>query len=230
MSNDNLVSCLCVTEDREAFIPWLLWNYDKQDWPNKELIIVDSSAEPLSLSGRSDINIVYTKHRSTLGYKRNIALEYARGKKIAWFDDDDWQHPTRLTQLINNSTDNDVYIGPRCSYFVDFLDNNCKKIKQETKPFFNGTLFSSDYIKSIGFKSWLHGVEAAVLMNDINTDVGKMVDQVLFFWLSHPTNVENPRGKWLMDTPIEALADEIGVFWGDTSEQLKILKDRIYNL
>src|SRR5207249_7253909 len=32
-----LVSCLCVTEDRPAFVDWLLWNFDKQDYANREL-------------------------------------------------------------------------------------------------------------------------------------------------------------------------------------------------
>jgi hypothetical protein len=41
-----LFSCLCVTEKRTPFLPWLLWNFDKQTWVNKELVIIDSSPEP----------------------------------------------------------------------------------------------------------------------------------------------------------------------------------------
>ena len=39
------VSCLCVTEGRAAFMPWLLWCFDRQTWPHREFVIIDSSLE-----------------------------------------------------------------------------------------------------------------------------------------------------------------------------------------
>ena len=48
-----LVSCLCVTEERPAFLPWLFWNYGKQDYWARELVIVDSSREPLTTDDSS---------------------------------------------------------------------------------------------------------------------------------------------------------------------------------
>src|SRR4051794_9670806 len=44
-----LVSCLCVTEGRVQFWPWLWWNFIKQDHPRRELVIVDSSPEPIAV-------------------------------------------------------------------------------------------------------------------------------------------------------------------------------------
>lgn len=49
-----LVSCLCVTEDRAAFMPWLFWNYDRQSYARRELVIVDSSTIPFEPLGRSE--------------------------------------------------------------------------------------------------------------------------------------------------------------------------------
>ena len=50
------VSCLCVTENRPEFMDWMLWNYDRQTWPERELVVVDSSGAPFS-SGRDDVRV-----------------------------------------------------------------------------------------------------------------------------------------------------------------------------
>ncbi len=56
--NAPTVSCLCVTEGRSAFMPWLLWCYDRQSWPRRELVIVDSSHQPLHVPNRGDVRVV----------------------------------------------------------------------------------------------------------------------------------------------------------------------------
>ena len=43
----SLVSCLCVTESRPEFWPWLWWGFAKQDYEPRELAVIDSSPEPL---------------------------------------------------------------------------------------------------------------------------------------------------------------------------------------
>jgi hypothetical protein len=45
-----LVSCLCVTENRSAFIPWLA-ELREQDYQRRELVVVDSSDVPCELPG-----------------------------------------------------------------------------------------------------------------------------------------------------------------------------------
>ncbi|MCB0201420.1 MAG: glycosyltransferase family 2 protein, partial [Anaerolineae bacterium] len=94
-----LISCLCVTENRPAFMPWLLWCFDRQRWPRRELVIVDSSAEPFTAGERDDVRVLSAPSGMGVAAKRNLALEAAQGDIITWFDDDDWQHPDRLTLL-----------------------------------------------------------------------------------------------------------------------------------
>ena len=52
-----LVSSICVTEGRPAFMPWLLWCFDRQTWPHRELLILDSSERPF-VSSRNDVRVV----------------------------------------------------------------------------------------------------------------------------------------------------------------------------
>lgn len=73
-----------------------------QDYPNKELIIVDDSPVPYPHARDLPANIYY-KHlpyRRYIGTKRNIACEIAVGEIIASLDDDDWFSPTYLSQMV----------------------------------------------------------------------------------------------------------------------------------
>ena len=124
MSNDILVSVIVVTEDRPAFMPWLVWNYCKQTFPldQMELIVVDSSYDRLPLytalldgarvpwpghvGGRqvdfgpvnpaSAVNLIDMPHGTPVPVKWNKAIAAARGKYIVFFGDDDWQHPRKV--------------------------------------------------------------------------------------------------------------------------------------
>ena len=113
------MSCLCVTEDRPAFFPWLLWNYRKQDYRARELVIVDSSGEPPAVPDEPGVTVVRCPPRTSVARKRNLAVEAARGTLITWFDDDDWQHPRKLSILAAALGDDEVLAGPRRSWFID---------------------------------------------------------------------------------------------------------------
>jgi glycosyltransferase involved in cell wall biosynthesis len=114
-----LISCLCVTENRAAFMPWLLWNYDRQTWPNRELIIVDSSPAPLACE-REDVRVIAAPTGANIPAKRNMALRAAQGEIVTWFDDDDWQHPDKLAILVEALADESVaYAGGQHGWFVN---------------------------------------------------------------------------------------------------------------
>ena len=94
------ISYLCVTHERPQFIPWLLWNFERQTWPDKELIIVDSSETPAAVFAREhpDVRVVAAPG-ANVPAKRNIALAEAAGDAITWLDDDDWRHPDSAAVL-----------------------------------------------------------------------------------------------------------------------------------
>src|SRR6185436_20175255 len=93
-----MIICLCVTQNRPQFMPWLLWCYDRQTWQDKELVIIDSSREPLT-SMRPDVRVVPAAPGTGIMAKRGTAFREMRGDALAWFDDDDWQHPERLERI-----------------------------------------------------------------------------------------------------------------------------------
>lgn len=94
-----LVSCIMPTFDRRSFVPQSVRYFLRQDYPAKELIIVDDGPEPVSDLLSADPRIVYhqLQARTVLGAKRNLACDLARGSVIMHWDDDDWASPDRVS-------------------------------------------------------------------------------------------------------------------------------------
>lgn len=96
------VTCLCVTRNR---LPWLLKAieyYRAQTYRNKELLIVadgeDHSGQvPLS----DDITYAWYPSKATIGRKRNIGCDRARGEIVCHWDDDDYSAPGRLSDQVS---------------------------------------------------------------------------------------------------------------------------------
>src|SRR5689334_3695599 len=121
-----LISCLCVTERRQEFMPWLLWCYDRQSWPRRELLILDSSPRPFQVAGQEDVRVITVPEGTNVPHKRNLALRHASGEFVAWFDDDDWQHPDRLTLLMAALRGGALWAGMSSAWFVDLATRRCQ--------------------------------------------------------------------------------------------------------
>lgn len=98
-----LVSCLMPTCDRLSLAQRAVACFQKQTYPNKELVIVDDGADGRLgewIASLHDSRLRYTrsrgKEKKILGELRNLALENAQGEYIALWDDDDLSHPRRL--------------------------------------------------------------------------------------------------------------------------------------
>jgi glycosyltransferase involved in cell wall biosynthesis len=97
-----LVSCIMPTKDRRALAARAIEYFIRQDYPNRELIIVDDGHDRIADLARADERVRYVPldHRLSLGAKRNLACEHARGSLIAHWDDDDWHAPRRLSYQV----------------------------------------------------------------------------------------------------------------------------------
>jgi glycosyltransferase involved in cell wall biosynthesis len=93
-----LVSCIMPTYNRRAFVPQAIAYFLRQDYEPKELIIVDDGADSVAdlIPTNPYIHYLRQHSRATVGAKRNLACEQARGEIIAHWDDDDWHAPHRL--------------------------------------------------------------------------------------------------------------------------------------
>ncbi len=103
-----LVTCIMPTANRRAMLPRAIELFLAQDYPRKQLLIVEDGAEHnvdlvLDLFSQRDLPIEY-RHlgddQKNIGQKRNIACDIADGELIAHFDDDDWHSPRRLSAQV----------------------------------------------------------------------------------------------------------------------------------
>jgi glycosyltransferase involved in cell wall biosynthesis len=87
------------TRNRPQFVPQAVWYFLRQDYPRRELVVVDDSTTPVDRLLPDDERIRYVRleRRTPLGEKRNVACQAARGELIAHWDDDDWMSPRRLS-------------------------------------------------------------------------------------------------------------------------------------
>ncbi len=93
------------TRARVAFARQALLDWQAQDYPNKELVIVDDKMQPSFRHGVDVPGVVYLTTDKmgslTVGEKRNIACGYATGEYVCHWDDDDRHGPGRITDQMN---------------------------------------------------------------------------------------------------------------------------------
>jgi glycosyltransferase involved in cell wall biosynthesis len=96
-----LVTCIMPTYDRRLFVPQAIRYFLRQEYPRRELIVVDDGADAVQDLVPADPRVTYIRldRRMSLGAKRNLAVEQARGEIIAHWDDDDWYHPGYLGEV-----------------------------------------------------------------------------------------------------------------------------------
>ena len=90
------------TTGRAKLLETAIRSYDSQDWPDKELIIIEGT--------------------DSIGVKLNSACQQAKGDILVRFDDDDWSAPNRISNQVNvlvNSKRN--LTGYNSIYFWDYL-------------------------------------------------------------------------------------------------------------
>ena len=97
-------------------------NQTYKDW---ELIIVDDCSpaseteEVLKSVAKMDarIRIMKTSRNGGAGVARNVGIEAARGKYLAFCDSDDWWYPTKLEEQVRFMQDNDLPFT--CTWYED---------------------------------------------------------------------------------------------------------------
>src|SRR6185436_13712018 len=95
-----LVSCVMPTRDRQELALQAIQYFLRQDYPERELVIVDDGAEPLAVPADERIRHIRLSGPVSLGRKRNLGAERSRGEIIVHWDDDDWYAPDRIRHQI----------------------------------------------------------------------------------------------------------------------------------
>src|SRR5438045_4215489 len=94
-----LVSCVLVTRDRPGFFRQALRCFAAQDYPNKELIVVDDGGTPVDTlcDGVPGVRYLRLEEFRPTGTKLNLGVDAARGDILQKLDDDDYYAPGFLS-------------------------------------------------------------------------------------------------------------------------------------
>ncbi len=98
-----LVSCVMPTRGRSELAKLAVECFLAQDYPEKELIILDDADDPSfpeDFGANSPFLYNRTSERMAIPEKRNRINEMAGGQLIAHWDSDDWSDPTRLSHQV----------------------------------------------------------------------------------------------------------------------------------
>ncbi len=97
-----LVTCIMPTYDRRPFVPMAIELFLRQDYPNRELIILDDGRDPVRdlVPNNKRIRYLRLPERLSIGAKRNLGGQEARGPLLVSWDDDVWVAPWRLSYQV----------------------------------------------------------------------------------------------------------------------------------
>jgi glycosyltransferase involved in cell wall biosynthesis len=120
-----LASCIMPTHNRRLFVARAIEYFQRQDYPNKELVIIDDGEDAVSDLIPDDPRVHYDRihARQTVGSKRNLAVQAARGEFIVHWDDDDWYAANRLSAQVQKLIEDEADVAVLAMRYVLALES-----------------------------------------------------------------------------------------------------------
>jgi glycosyltransferase involved in cell wall biosynthesis len=90
------------TKNRRIFISQSIKYFQKQNYPNKELIIYDTGTDKVKdlIPNSKEIHYFSSDSDLKLGEVRNAAIDHSNGDIIITWEDDDWSAENRISKQI----------------------------------------------------------------------------------------------------------------------------------
>ena len=215
-----LVSCIMPTYNRRLFFSRAVEYFLRQDYPERELIIVDDGTDPVSDLVPIDPRIRYLRQdrKCSLGAKRNLACEKANGDIIAHWDDDDWIAPWRLSYQVKSLLQEkaDICGLNRLLFYDPVWDRAWQYIYHGGKWLAGGTFcYQKFFWKRNHFPSIDVGEDSRFIWKSRPEKILALRDINFYVALVHAGNTSTKRtgDRWWRPYPREAVRDIMGEDW-----------------
>jgi glycosyltransferase involved in cell wall biosynthesis len=123
-SKQPFVSVCTPTFNRRPFIPIIIKCFENQTYPRDKMewIIVDDGTDKIEDLVAHLPYVRYFKYdeKMTLGKKRNVTNEKAKGDIIVYMDDDDYYPPERVQHAVDKLTDSKALCAGSSAMFIYF--------------------------------------------------------------------------------------------------------------
>ena len=145
-----LVSCLMATHGRFREVCGAVVDFLQQDYPERELIILNNHPMPLAMpEGMEDsrVRIINEPGHPTLGDCRIRLLQEAKGEFVRTWDDDDVYLPWTISQGVAH-IGNEIAFKPRHSWF------DCENggVRLEDNVFEAAMLTRADFVREHSYQ------------------------------------------------------------------------------
>lgn len=195
-----LVSCIMPTHNRRRFAAQAIQYFLRQDYPHRELIIIDDGTDIVRDLVPDDPCIHYLRldYKRTIGVKRNLACQEARGEIIVHWDDDDWMAPGRLSYQVENllkeqadicGLDNVLYFDPQLERSWQYI------YPKGGRPWVAGNTlcYTKAFWKSNPFPNINVGEDTRFVWSNCQKRLVALEDANFYIALLHPGNISPKR-------------------------------------
>ena len=128
ISKHPFVSVCTPTFNRRPFIPIIIKCFENQTYPKDKMewIIIDDGTDKIEDLVTHLPYVKYFKYdeKMTLGKKRNISNEKAKGDIIVYMDDDDYYPPDRVKHAVEKLSDSKALCAGSSAMFIYFKHIN----------------------------------------------------------------------------------------------------------
>ena len=221
-----LASCIMPTANRRALVPQAIRHFLRQDYVNRELIILDDGVDCVADLIPQDERIHYVRldQKLSMGVKHNMACEMAHGEIIVHWDDDDWVSHQRISYQVHElqeqtaSTSRDTLCGLSHILFYDPRVQRAWEYNYPGgRPWVLGSTFC--YYKLFSerhrFPDMNEGADTTFVWNLQNANVRAHPDHTFYVGTVHAHNTSPKRTEtigWrpLSNSDVRRLIDDEG--------------------
>lgn len=214
------------TADRRRFVPVAIRMFLAQDYPEKELLIIDDGVDPIMdlVPTHPQIRCVRLSRRESVGTKRNLACREARGEIILHWDDDDWYAPWRVRYQVESlQADCFDLCGIDRALFIDAHSKRAWEYSlsgNESRWLCGAALcYKRSFWRHHRFSDVSSGEDTRFVFSARSARSVALGDNRFFVARIHAHNTcpKNPRGPRWQRRPFEVVRSIIGPDWEDWS-------------
>jgi predicted O-methyltransferase YrrM len=209
------VSCVMPTHDRPRLAARAAAYFLRQDYAESELIVLDDGADSVEPLLPPDPRIRYVRldEPRTIGAKRNLGCELARGDLVAHWDDDDWSAPWRLSYQVADLERAGADVAG-LSRLVFYEPGEGRAWRYEWPRaarawVSDGTfLYTKELWRRNPFPDSSFGIDCRFLWNGRPKRVHAQADETFYVAMIHPENTSRKNTRHRLWRPHDAAAVE----------------------
>jgi predicted O-methyltransferase YrrM len=214
-----LVSCVMPTYDRRALVPTAIAGFLRQDRPDAELLVVDDGPKSLADLIPDDPRVRHLRldRRLSIGAKRNLGCDAARGALIANWDDDDWYAPWRLSCEIAALEESGAdVVGLNHLLYLEPAARRAWRYAwpPHGRPWLHDAvlLFTRDLWRRNPFPDTSRGIDCRFLWSPVRKRIKAIPDERFYVGIIHSTNTspKNTRHGLWSPHPMQAIEALMG--------------------